>query len=97
MVSPSSAGIIEYVDLVLKALEIVYHTNGATIEGLANRNGHRQKVVGVGKCVIWGGACTKVKVSQVRTHKKFLPQLFFAAKFFPETNVFHSLKTCVAN
>ena len=90
MVSPSSAGIIEYVDLVLKALEIVYHTNGATIEGLANRNGHRQKVVGVWKCVIWGGACTKVKVSQVRTHKKFLPQLFFAAKFFPETNVFHS-------
>ena len=29
------------VDLVLKALEIVYHENRAAVEGLADRNGHR--------------------------------------------------------
>ena len=46
MVTPSSAMIIEDVDLVLKALEVFYHANGATVEGLADRNGHRWKLVG---------------------------------------------------
>ena len=45
----SSAMIIQDVDLALKALEIVYRTNGAAVEGLADRNGDRQKVVGEGK------------------------------------------------
>ena len=40
------ARIIEYVDLTLKALVIVYHANGAAVEGLDDRNGHIQKVVG---------------------------------------------------
>ena len=40
MVTPYSAKIIQYVDLALKALEIVYRTNGAEVEGLANRNVH---------------------------------------------------------
>ena len=57
MGTPSSAQIIEDVDLVLKALEIVYLENGAPVEGLADRNGHRRKVVGEGKSVIWG-RCT---------------------------------------
>ena len=35
--------------------------NGATVEGLADRNGHRRKVVGEGKSVSWGGARTKGK------------------------------------
>ena len=61
MGTPSSERIIEYVDLVLKALEIVYLANGAAAEGLADRNGHRQKVVDEGKCVSWGGARTKGK------------------------------------
>ena len=39
------------VDLALKALEIVYLANGASVEGLTDRNGHRQKVVGEGKSV----------------------------------------------
>ena len=60
----SSARIIEDVDLALKALEIVYCTNGAAVEGLADRNGHRQKVVGEGKIVSWGGARTKGKVRE---------------------------------
>ena len=43
MVTPSSARIIEDIDLALKALEIVYRENGAAVEGLADRNGHRCK------------------------------------------------------
>ena len=48
-------------DLALKALLIVYLTNGAEVEGLADRNGHRRKLVGEGKSVSWGGARTKGK------------------------------------
>ena len=59
MGTPSSARIIEDVDLVLKALEIVYLENGAVVEGLADKNIHRRKVVGEGKSVSWGGARTK--------------------------------------
>ena len=44
-------GNIEDVDLALKALEILYLTNGAAVEGLANSNGHRRKVVGEGESV----------------------------------------------
>ena len=43
MGTPSSARIIENVDMALKALEIVYLANGAAVEGLADRNGHRKK------------------------------------------------------
>ena len=56
MGTPSSPRMIQDVDLALKALEIVYHANGAAVEGLADRNGHRKKVVGEGKSVSWGGA-----------------------------------------
>ena len=55
----SSARIIQDVDLALKDLEIVYHANGAAVEGLADRNGHRRKEVCEGKSVSWGGAQTK--------------------------------------
>ena len=37
MGTPSSARIIEDVDLELKALEIVYLANGASVEGLADK------------------------------------------------------------
>ena len=56
-----SVQIIDDVDLALKALEIVYLSNGAAVEGIADRNGHRRKVVGEGKSVSWGGARTKGK------------------------------------
>ena len=59
MGTPSSASIIKDVDLVLKALLIVYRANGAAFEGLADKNGHIQKVVGEGRSVSWGGAQTK--------------------------------------
>ena len=61
MVTPSSARIIQDVDIALKALEIVYRTNGAAVGGLADRNGHIRKVLGKGKSVSWGGAQTKGK------------------------------------
>ena len=51
MGTPSSARIVQDVDLALKALEIFYRANGAAVEGLADRNGHRRKVVGEGKSV----------------------------------------------
>ena len=53
MGTPSSARIIEDVGLALKALGIVYLANAASVEGLADRNGHRRKVVGEGKSVSW--------------------------------------------
>ena len=43
--TPSSARIIEDVDLALKALEIFYRANGNSVEGLADRKGHRSKEV----------------------------------------------------
>ena len=52
MGTPSSVRIIEDVDLALKSLEIVYRTNGAAVEGIADRNGHRKKEVGKRKGVI---------------------------------------------
>ena len=70
MGTPSSARIIEDVDLALKALEIVYLVNGAAVEGLADRNGHRRKLLGEGKSVSWGGALTKCKGGRVQTHHK---------------------------
>ena len=47
----SSVSIIKDIDLALKALEMVYRANGAAVEGVANRNGHRKKEVGKGKIV----------------------------------------------
>ena len=69
MGTPSSARIIEDVDLALKALEIVYLANGAPVEGIADRNGHRQKVVGEGKSASWGGARTKGKGRECKITK----------------------------
>ena len=49
MGTPSLAGITQDVDLALKVFEIVYHANRAALEGLADKNGHIQKVAGEGK------------------------------------------------
>ena len=61
MGTPSLERIIQNVDMALKVLEIFYCANRAAVEGLADRNGHRWKLVGEGKRVIWGGAKTKDK------------------------------------
>ena len=57
MGTPASAKMIQDVDLELKLLEIVYRANWASVEGLADRNGRRRKVVGEGKSVS-RGRCT---------------------------------------
>ena len=48
MGTPSWARIIHDVDLELKALKIFYSANGSAVEGMADRNGHRRKVLGEG-------------------------------------------------
>ena len=107
MGTPSSARIIQDVDLALKALEIVYLENGAAVEGLADRNGHRRKVVGEGESVSWGGARTKGKGRECEISKNMflysdLLKLCLKEKqkineFFPETTIFYYQKTCIAN
>ena len=73
MGTPSSARIIEDVDLALKASEIVYLANGDSVEGLADRNGHRRLVLGEGKSISWRGARTKGKGREhERTKNMFL-------------------------
>ena len=69
MGTPSSATIILDVDLALKVLEVVYRANGAAVKGLADRNGHRSKVVGEGKRVSWGGARNKGKGRECELNK----------------------------
>ena len=98
MGTPSSAQIIQYVDMALKALEIVYRTNGAAVEGLADRNGHRRKGVGEGKSVSWGGARTKGKGRECELTKNMfwhsdllklcLKKKWKINEFFPDTTVF---------
>ena len=65
-----SAKIIQDVYLSFKALEVVYHANGAAVEGLADRNGHIRRVVGEGKSVSWGDAWTKGKGRDCKLSKK---------------------------
>ena len=99
MGTPSSARIIQDVDLVLKALEIVYRENGAAVEGLAGRNGHMRKVVGKGKSSRCGGARTKGEGRECELTKKMLFQSDLLklclmkrrniSEFFPDTTVFY--------
>ena len=72
MGAPSSARIIQDVDLAFQALEIVYCENGAAVEELADRNGHRRKVVGKGKSVRWSDVEVrgpKVRVASANSPK----------------------------
>ena len=97
--APSSARIIQYVNLALKALEIVYRANGDAVEGLADRNGHRRKVVGEGNSVSWGGSRTKVKGRECEIAKNMflhsdllklcLRKKHNIAEFIPDTPVCH--------
>ena len=100
MGTPSLARIIQDVDLALMALEIVYRANGDTVEGLADSNGHRRKVVGEGKSVSWEGARTKGKGRECKLTKKMflhsdLLKLCLKEKrnineLFPDTTVFYN-------
>ena len=99
MGTPSLPRIIQDVDLALKVLEIVYRTNGAAVEGLADRNGHRRKVVGEGESVSLGGVRTKGKGRECKLTKNMflhsdllklcLKKKHNIAEFFPDTTVFY--------
>ena len=107
MGTPSSARIIQDVDLALKALEIVYRENGFSVQGLADRNGHRRKLVGEGKSVIWEGTRTKGKERECELTKNMLfhsdllklclKKKQNISELFPDTTVFYDQKTYVAN
>ena len=107
MGTPSLARIIQDVDLALKVFEIVYQTNGAAVEGLDDRNGHRLKVVGEGESFVWGGAQTKGKGRKCEINKNMflhsdLLKLCLKGKhniteFFPDTTFFYNYKICVVN
>ena len=98
MGTPSSARIIQDFDLALKALEMVYRANGAAVEGLADRNGHRRKVVGEGESIIWGFERTKDKGRECELTKKMflhsdllklcLKKKHNISEFFPDTTFF---------
>ena len=107
MGTPSLARMIEDVDLALKALEIVYLENGAAVEGLADRNGHRRKLLGEGESVSWGGARTKGKGREYELTKKMflhsdllklcLKKNWKINEFFLDTTVFYNYKTRIVN
>ena len=56
MGTPSLVRISQDVDLALKALKMFYRSNGAAVEGIADRNVHIRKMVGKKKSVNWVGA-----------------------------------------
>ena len=106
MGTSSSARIVEDVDLALRTLEIFYRANGAAVEGLAYRYGHRRKVLGEGKSVSWGGARTKGKGREYKLTKNIflnsdLLNLCLKKKrnitdFFSDRTVFCDQKTRAA-
>ena len=100
MGTPFSVRIIEDVDLAFKVLDIVYRANGAAVEGLADRNGHRRKEEGERKSVSWGGAQTKGEGRECGLTKKMffhsdLLKLWYKkirriTELFPDTTVFYN-------
>ena len=79
-------------------LEIFYRANGDAVEGLADRNENRRKVVGEGKIISWGGARTKGKGCECEITKKMflhsdlsklcLKKKYNITEFFPDITVF---------
>ena len=71
MGTPSSARIIQDVDMELKALKIVYRANGSAVEGIADRNGNIRKVVGEGKIVSWEVHGPKARGASSNSPKRY--------------------------
>ena len=69
MRTSSSERIILDIYLALKALEILYHTNGAAFEERADRNGHIWKVVGEGKKSVGEVHGPKIRGASVKSPK----------------------------
>ena len=100
MGTPSSERVIQDVNMALKALEMVYHANGAAVEGLADRNRHIRRVVGEVKSVSWRGAQNKGKGRECELTKNMffhsymlklsLKKKHNITEFFPDTTVFYN-------
>ena len=96
--------IIEDVHRALEAFEIFYRAHSAAIERLADRNGHRQLVVGDGESGRWGDVQSKGEGRECNLdRKKFLhidllklclKRKRDIAEFFPDKIVFFMRKTC---
>ena len=87
-------------------MEIVYRSNGAAVEGIADRNGHRKKEGGKGKVSVGEVHKPKVRVASDNSPKHVLPQRFVSVvseekqkitEFFPDTTVYYYIKTRVTN
>ena len=99
MGTPSLVRMIKDVNLALKVLEIVYRANGAAVERMADRNRHRQKVLGEGGSFSWGGVRTKGKGRECELTKNMflhsdllkwcLKKKHNITEFFPDTTVFY--------
>ena len=80
-------------------LEILYHTNRDEFEGIADRNGHRRKVVGEGKSVSWGGVRNNGEGCECEINKNMfmhsdlfklcLKKKHNITELFPDTTVFY--------
>ena len=64
--------------MALKALEIVFPVNGSAVEGLTDRNGNRNKVVGGEKSFSWAS----VKTKGDRRECKLTKNMFLHIDFF---------------
>ena len=105
MGTPSLESIIKDVEQASKTLEILYDTNRDKFEGIADRNGHRRKVVGEGKSVSWGGVRTNGEGRECKLNKNMflhsdlfklcLRKKYNITELFPDTTVFYDYKTCV--
>ena len=92
---------------MLRALEIFYLVNGASVEELADSNGNRLKVVGEGKRVSWGGSWFEGKERECELNKKIflhsdllklcLREKRKISEFLPDTTFFYDHKTCISN
>ena len=84
-------------------LEILYSANGASVEAMSDRNGHRRKVVGEVKSVSWGGAQTEGKERKCKLTKNIslhsdmlklcLKKKHNITDFFPDTKTIYDSKT----
>ena len=73
--------------MALKALEIVYHANCDSVEGLAYRNGHIFKGVGEEKSFSLGGEQTKGEGRECKLTKNIV---FFSRFLIIPYDIFHS-------
>ena len=85
-----------------KQNKIVYRENGATVEGLVDRNGHRRKVVDEVTSVSWEGARNKGKGRECKLTKNMflhsdllklcLKKKWKISEIFPDKTVFLRLE-----